>query len=226
MPVRADAAGPAKGRWADLRLRVISAAVLAPLALAALWVGGWPWIALVLLASILTAREWIALWRVPKRPMLMAAGLVYLVLATLALLWLRGDDVAGRGNMLFVLLVVWASDIGAYLVGRLIGGKRLAPSISPGKTWSGAIGGLLAAALVGAAEGFPAGVIVAVGLGIVSQCGDLVESLAKRHAGVKDSGALIPGHGGLLDRLDGVLAAVPAAALLALALGRGGFLWQ
>ncbi len=227
MRALADAGGSAAngGRWSDLRLRVLSAAVLLPLALAALWVGGWAWAALVVLATLLMAREWMDLWTAPPRPALVAGGWAYLALAAAAMLWLRGDAVAGRGAVLFVLLVVWSSDIGAYLVGRLVGGPRLAPQISPGKTWSGAAGGLLAAALVGASAG-AAGIALAVLLGLAAQAGDLLESLAKRRAGVKDSGRLIPGHGGLLDRLDGVLAAGPAAALLALALGRGGLLWQ
>ncbi|HET9020103.1 MAG TPA: phosphatidate cytidylyltransferase, partial [Acetobacteraceae bacterium] len=116
--------------------------------------------------------------------------------------------------------------IGAYLSGRLVGGARLAPRISPGKTWSGAIGGLLAAALVGAAAGGGRGALVAAVLSVVAQAGDLAESAAKRRAGVKDSGRLIPGHGGVLDRLDALLAAAPAAALLALALGPGVALWE
>jgi phosphatidate cytidylyltransferase len=155
-------------------------------------------------------------------------GVPYVGLAAASLVWLRFDPAVGRVNVLFVLLMVWASDIGAYLVGRLAGGPKLAPSISPGKTWSGAAGGvaaslLVAVALAGAAPWRAA--IVAVVLSIVSQAGDLLESALKRHVGVKDSGRLIPGHGGLLDRLDGMLTAAPAAALLAAALGRGARLW-
>ncbi len=135
-----------------------------------------------------------------------------------ALLWLRADGATGRWNVLFVVFVVWASDIGAYAAGRLIGGTKLAPSISPGKTWSGAAGGLLAAVLVALAVAAVSGpvsarvVAVAAGLSVISQLGDLFESWMKRHLGVKDSGRLIPGHGGLLDRLDGLLAAAPVAA--------------
>jgi len=139
-----------------------------------------------------------------------------------------------RADVLFLLLIVWAGDIGAYLVGRWIGGPRLAPQISPGKTWSGAVGGLLVAVAAGllAAHFLAAPVapwqpaLIAVVLGIVAQAGDLLESIVKRVLAVKDSGNLIPGHGGLFDRLDGVLAAAPVAALLALALGRGVVLWQ
>ena len=149
-------------------------------------------------------------------------GVPYVGLTAVALVWLRGQGTAGFGNVLFVLLVVWATDIAAYLVGRLIGGPRLAPAISPGKTWSGAVGGLAGALLIGwAASPGSAAILLAALLSVVAQAGDLMESGIKRRFGVKDSGTLIPGHGGLLDRLDGVLTAAPAAALLALAAGRG-----
>ena len=162
-----------------------------------------------------------------------ASGVLCIGAACMALVWLRGDTVAGQGNLLFLLFAVWASDIGAYAVGRMVGGPKLAPAISPGKTWSGAVGGLLIAAIVGevAAQlmhpstlGAAAG--VAALLAVAAQAGDLGESALKRHAGVKDSSRLIPGHGGLLDRLDGVLAAAPVAAVLAAWTGRGVLLWQ
>jgi phosphatidate cytidylyltransferase len=215
-------------RWGDLRLRVLSAAVLAPSALFCLWTGGWLWTALVAAGTIGMFAEWIAMCR-GKPAWLRAAGVPYVGLAAAALVWLRFDPAVGRMNVLFVVLMVWASDIGAYLVGRFAGGPKLAPSISPGKTWSGAIGGMATAILVGAAlaSGSLARVaLVAAGLSVVSQLGDLLESALKRRFGVKDSGRLIPGHGGLLDRLDGMLTAAPAAALLAMALGRGIYLWQ
>ena len=163
-----------------------------------------------------------------------SAGVAYVLLAGVALLWLRADPVAGRADVLFLLLVVWAGDISAYLVGRWIGGPRLAPRISPGKTWSGSFGGLLAAIAVGVltahltSEGLTIwrSALVAALLGVVAQAGDLLESYVKRRLQVKDSSHLIPGHGGLFDRLDGVLAAAPMAALLALTLGRGVVLWQ
>ena len=165
----------------------------------------------------------------------LAAGIPYVGLAGIALIWLRRDGGIGRSNVLFVVLVVWASDIGAYLLGKLFGGPKLAPKISPGKTWAGAAGGLLGAIGVGLGtarllQGSGADLLhaalVAAGLGVVAQAGDLFESGIKRRFGVKDSGRLIPGHGGLLDRLDGVLAAAPAAAALAVALGRGTLLWR
>jgi len=210
-------------RWGDLRRRVVSAAVLAPLALACLWLGGWAWRVLILLALLGMLDEWRRL-RLPGG--LGVAGAAWTVLAAAAFIWLRADPIVGRGNVLFVVVLVWLTDIGAYLAGRLIGGRRLAPRISPGKTWSGAAGGLLAAALLGFGAGRAAGAAVAVSLSVLAQLGDLAESAAKRRAGVKDSGTLIPGHGGLLDRLDGMLAAGPAAALLALMFGPGVALWQ
>jgi phosphatidate cytidylyltransferase len=186
---------------------------------------GWAALAMVALGFPL-------LWALTRRAML-GAGLLYIGPATVALLWLRAGA-AGLGDVPFLILVVWASDIGAYLAGRSFGGPKLAPSVSPGKTWSGAVGGVVAAALVGVVaalllpgpDGMARAALVAAALAVLSQIGDLLESAAKRHAGVKDSGRLIPGHGGLLDRLDGVLGAAPGAALLALTLGNGVHLWQ
>lgn len=163
----------------------------------------------------------------------LAAGVLYIGVAGIALIELRHDNEAGRANVLFLFLVVWASDIGAYLAGRALGGPKLAAAISPNKTWSGAGGGLLAAIAVGLATalafqpyGSVAAIIVVAGLlGIASQAGDLLESAIKRHFRVKDSSTLIPGHGGLLDRLDGLMAAAPVAALLSFALGYGRTLW-
>jgi phosphatidate cytidylyltransferase len=274
-PVRPAALIPSRVRWADLRKRAASAAVLAPAALACLWFGGWWWNLLVAAIGAGLATEWIGLcgirlasvgggavlltvlaaafaaiahlpalavlllggglvltWLAGHRADL-AAGIPYVGLATIALIWLRADGDAGRANVLFMLLVVWASDIGAYAAGRLVGGPKLAPRVSPAKTWSGAIGGLFAAMAAGAAvalalEGGKVSHIlpVAAGIGLAAQLGDLLESAVKRHYGVKDSGRLIPGHGGLLDRLDGVLAAAPVAAVLAITLGRAIELWR
>lgn len=163
----------------------------------------------------------------------LAAGVLYIGIAGIALIELRHDNFAGRANVLFLVLVVWASDIGAYMAGRAFGGPKLAPAISPNKTWSGAAGGLAGAVLVGVAAaaalapgGASRAAAVAAMLGIMAQAGDLLESWIKRRFDVKDTSSLIPGHGGLLDRLDGVIAAAPAAALLAFALGQGQPLWR
>ncbi|QDH17524.1 phosphatidate cytidylyltransferase [Swingsia samuiensis] len=144
------------------------------------------------------------------------------VVGGLSLLWLRHRG-AGLESVLFVLSVVVASDSCAYLSGRIFGGPKLAPSISPGKTRSGALGGLLGASLAGGCVAWLTSGHLIIGglfwgavLGVFSQSGDLLESAVKRRLGVKDSGYIIPGHGGLLDRFDGLLAAAPVAALLSL----------
>jgi phosphatidate cytidylyltransferase len=170
----------------------------------------------------------------PGRRMPLLLGLPYVGLGMASLAWLRDDAEVGRADLLFLMLLVWASDIGAYMTGRVVGGPRLAPSISPNKTWSGAMGGLVVAVLVALSVCFvvqPPGsitrtVLLSAVLGMVAQAGDLFESAIKRQVGAKDSGHLIPGHGGLLDRLDALLAAAPIAALLALASGRGVVLWE
>jgi phosphatidate cytidylyltransferase len=148
-------------------------------------------------------------------------------------LWLAEDPDYGRITLFWLLGVVWATDCGAYVAGRVIGGPLLAPIISPRKTWAGVAGGLVSAAAIGAGAaiwakvGEPAGLIFAsVALSIAAQGGDLLESAVKRHFEVKDSGAIIPGHGGLFDRLDGLLAAAPVLAAAYLVAGGGEFLWR
>ena len=138
------------GRWSDLRLRVLSAAVLAPLALICIWLGGMAFGGLMLAATVGLLIEWAGMVRrADGTTASLVAGVAYILLAAVGLVWLRADPAAGRANLLFLLVLVWASDIGAYAAGRAIGGPRLAPRISPGKTVSGALGGLLAAVLVG-----------------------------------------------------------------------------
>ena len=233
VPALADgaaAAGRAR-RWADLRVRTLSAVVLGLAALSAVWWGGLAWAALVAAGACALVWEWAVLTRHPWRglhlpPWLrLVSGFVYLLPGCACLWWLRLDGHAGLRNTLFLLLVVWASDVGAYLAGRLVGGPKLAPRISPGKTWSGGIGGLCASALVGVCFGSGFAVFAAVLLAVVSQLGDLAESAVKRGFGVKDSGHTIPGHGGLLDRVDGLIVAAPLAAGLAAAMGPGMTPW-
>jgi phosphatidate cytidylyltransferase len=162
-----------------------------------------------------------------------ALGALWVALPCISLLWLGRQEAGGRATLLWLLAVVWATDIGAYAVGRSLGGPRLAPRWSPRKTWTGFVGGTICAALAGGATALMPGVssaaplvLASAGLAVIAQFGDLAESLAKRRFGVKDSSGLIPGHGGLLDRLDGLLAAVPAVALLTLIGGHSLVVWQ
>lgn len=154
-----------------------------------------------------------------------ALGLLYCGLPAVALLWLRGRGL-GLPATVFVLAVVWATDIAAYFTGRALGGPRLAPAISPAKTWAGTIGGIIAAMLVGTGlavayidnRGYLGSFATLAGvLGALAVIGDLYESWLKRRAGVKDSGTLLPGHGGVLDRVDGLVpAAIAGAGVFAL----------
>jgi phosphatidate cytidylyltransferase len=150
------------------------------------------------------------------------AGMIYAGLTGIALSSIRGADSVGLHAMLYVFSVVWATDILAYFIGRAIGGPKLAPKISPGKTWSGAIGGAVCAVIAGGLVAWvvsPQSVALAASvaflLSVCSQAGDLFESFIKRRFGVKDSSHLIPGHGGVMDRVDGLIFACFAAFLLA-----------
>ena len=173
----------------------------------------------------------------PERRNWTAAGFLYAAVAEIASVLLRLDAVKGFVALIFVLLIVWVTDSGGYFAGRGIGGPKLWPRVSPKKTWAGSIGGFVASLAV-------AGVFAALDLGkagpllmisgilsVVSQLGDLFESAVKRRFGVKDSGQIIPGHGGLLDRLDGFVAAVAVAALFGFlrggadGVGRGLMVW-
>lgn len=145
----------------------------------------------------------------------LAGGIGYAALPALALAFLRGDETAGLWTILFLFACVWATDTAAYFAGRAFGGPKLAPSVSPSKTWSGAIGGALAAAAAGAIVALAGpsllsvamAALVAIAVSVVSQFGDLFESAYKRRHGAKDSGRIIPGHGGVMDRVDGLVAA-------------------
>lgn len=255
-----------------LRTRIWSALVMAPPALAAIWVGGYAFALLAAAAAAVMCWEWhgmvsggfppagrvaaalcaAAALAVPaapplavilvvvaalasaalappvegKRPRLwVGLGALYAGLPSVALVWLRQND--GLALVVWLFALVWATDIGAYAAGRLIGGPLLLPSVSPRKTWAGLLGGMGAAAAVGGgigllfppAESLPVGLLAVVSgaLAVVAQAGDLLESWVKRRWGVKDSSAIIPGHGGLLDRVDGLLAVALVAAGVALA---------
>ena len=214
------------GRFAGLLIRVLSAVVLGPALLAAVWYG-FPWIDLAAaIAAPIMILEWTRLTR--GAPVLRLLAWAYGLAALVALLWLRHQPVHGRETIVWLLACIWATDIGAYFVGRAAGGAKLAPSISPGKTWSGLVGGMAWAAVASAAVGYAFGLgetialaVIGAVLAVVGQVGDLLESAAKRRAGVKDSGRLIPGHGGLLDRIDGLIAVLVAVGVARLIAGPG-----
>lgn len=271
IPAPARPGDPTVRKRSDTLVRIVSAVVLAPLAIGAVVAGGWPFVLFWAVAALGVHWEWTAeIVRLPWRPQAigaavlalagLAAGLGWPGLAVLVLLagiaamaylirerrgWcvaglvyaglvlagpvvLRADPVSGVAAIFFLFAVVWATDVLAYFGGRLIGGPKLAPPISPAKTWSGGLTGVLGGVVAGVAVALVAGVPnplavawLALVLSVVSQAGDLFESAVKRRFGVKDSSRIIPGHGGLMDRLDGFLAAAGAAALLGVM--RGGF---
>lgn len=202
----------------DLLVRIISGAIMIAVALGAAVEGGG--LFAIFVAAIVTVmyyewrqitRDWGLGWAI--------AGFIYCLLPAVALLWTRGWDDYRLNLLLWVFIVTWATDIGAYFVGRSLGKKKLAPAISPNKTVAGLYGGVAAATLLGAAwvlyhDLNHALIVLAPIFAASAQGGDLFESWLKRRAGVKDSGTWLPGHGGVLDRLDGL---VPVAVLTALA---------
>jgi len=249
----------------NLMLRVVSSAVLAPIAIAAAYLGGWIFAIFWTAAAIAVWWEWTRLVHpaghlgalvtgvctliiqsfllmndredvaimiaglgglaaaiiAPRNPVWTAIGVVYASILIIAPIVIRSDDRVGFFAIVFVFATVWATDIVAYFTGRAIGGPKLAPTISPNKTWSGAIGGTIGAIAAGAAVAAPSNIqafllaaLIAIALSVMSQAGDLFESRMKRLFNVKDSGGLIPGHGGAMDRLDGFVAAVLAALLI------------
>jgi phosphatidate cytidylyltransferase len=210
----------------ELARRSIVGVLLIALALIAAVLGGYAFAVMVALGACVMLYEWRRIvqgwgfgWQV--------AGFVYALIPALALLWIRERfriDTAPLGLelLLWVFVTTWSVDIGAYFAGRSIGGPRLAPSISPNKTWAGLIGGMAAAAVLGGLWVWllqlPTVLIVlAAPFAAAAQGGDLFESWLKRRGGVKDSGSWLPGHGGALDRLDGlvVVATLTAAAMMA-----------
>jgi phosphatidate cytidylyltransferase len=206
----------------DLGLRTATGLVLIALALLASVQGGT--IFALFVAAIATGLyyEWSRLvkgWGFAWN----AAGFVYALLPAIALLWIRERDLDdGLALVVWVFIVTWATDILAYFAGRAIGGPKLAPRISPNKTWAGLIGGIAGAALGGwlMARYFemePLFHWLGGPMGAIAQAGDLYESSVKRRAGVKDSGTLLPGHGGVLDRLDGLLAVALVTTLVLMA---------
>jgi phosphatidate cytidylyltransferase len=199
--------------WGPTTAIVMATVALAVLAAALHWF--LPALAVAGLGAVAAAhrREWG--WTL--------SGTLWVALSCVAFLWLAANG--GRVTIIWLLLVVWATDIFAYLVGKTIGGPRLMPRLSPNKTWAGFFGGLAGGAVAGLSAALAIGAhvapitLISLGLSLTAQGGDLAESSAKRYFAVKDMSALIPGHGGVLDRLDGLLAATMTAALLAFATG-------
>ncbi len=203
----------------DLAVAVHGASVAGAIGLA---VGGLPLLALVVL---LVGAIAVAALTQGERSGLSALGVTYVGLPAVAMLWLRADEGHGFLAIVFLLVVVWTTDTMAFVFGRAIGGPKLWPSISPNKTWAGFLGGVMCSALLGAAfaqvvPGSSSLTLGAIGLvlGIVAQGGDLAESALKREFNVKDASHLIPGHGGVMDRMDGVVTVAMAAGLLAMIL--------
>ena len=253
----------------EMRLRLISAAILIPVMLVVTWYGEVAFALIVALISWLVLYEWLRMigcghsvrlrwvgwiglavvalaaltqpieiaagigavaalvaalvaWsaRFDVRVRWVAAGIVYASVAVVALIELRkGDD--GFGAVMFVFLIAWATDTFAFIVGRKVGGPRLWRAVSPSKTWSGALGGLAAGTLFGAIVAVVLGVPITVTtlaaaafVATAVQAGDLLESAAKRRFAIKDAGSIIPGHGGVMDRVDGLVAAAAVTAVL------------
>lgn len=208
--------------------RLWAGLVLSALALSLTWVGH-PWFeGLLALGVTAGAWEWVRMVHATKKGaafifwLLLGAG--YLGLPVLALWWLRYETGGGPWTVYWLFAIVWGADIAAYFAGRALGGPKLWPQVSPNKTWSGAIGGLLGALALGVPIGWfgreaPLLWLFAISafLAVVSMAGDLLESKLKRQFGLKDTSRLIPGHGGFLDRVDSLIAAAVVMALLGLA---------
>jgi len=202
----------------ELVVRTLTGVIMIVVALIASYVGGTVFAWAVAAVATLMFYEWT---RITKGWGLgwYVAGFVYALLPAIALLWIRERDAHGLYLLIWVFIVTWSTDIGAYFAGRTFGKRKLAPTISPNKTVEGLLGGIASAALFGGAWTIATGlgtalIVLAPVLGAAAQAGDLFESGMKRRAGVKDSGAWLPGHGGALDRLDGL---VPVAVLTAAA---------
>lgn len=212
----------------NLSVRLASSLVLAPLALAAAWIGGAVFVIFWAGAALVIGWEWIKLVAPARDPMpWRVAGVIYAAIVFIAPVVLRADVNNGFAALVFLFAIVWMTDIMGYAIGRVVGGPKLWQAVSPNKTRSGAIGGMAGALAAGIAIAawlslavLPIAILSVI-LSMVAQAGDLFESALKRRFGAKDTGHLIPGHGGLMDRLDGFIAAALVAAMIGIA--RGGF---
>lgn len=185
--------------------RVITGLVLIPIVLIITAIGGVVFKLMVAAAALVMLMEWWSITKAaPDKVSWNIFGIFYIILPCFLLVSLR--DNAGASFVFWILLLVWATDIGAYVFGKTIGGWKLAPNISPNKTWAGFLGGIICAVLITIIiANKPLYPFFAAALSVTGQIGDLFESWVKRHFGVKDSGNIIPGHGGMLDRLDSLL---------------------
>ncbi len=209
----------------SLAKRTISAAILMPVFLIALFINNWLFYIVILLMLIIAWREWyfLILSKAEDKikntdKKLLIFGFVYIGLFALAQAWIFSHKIDGAWLILFVCAAVWATDIFAYFAGKAIGGAKMAPKISPNKTWAGLIGGVFGSVIVTSILAMPqfsisifTGIsiymvaIIGIILAIADQTGDLLISAVKRKYGVKDTGNIIPGHGGILDRIDGLI---------------------
>jgi len=204
----------------ELTKRIISGLILMPIMIGILYLGGWIYATVIVIAAVLMAYEWQEITAKSERKLLWSlSGIGYITIPTISLLYLRSQH-DGLFMTLWLFASVWSTDIGAYFAGKIIGGPKIAPTISPNKTWAGLIGGVACSAIISYLiavyndlhiSGF---VISGSVLALYAQLGDLLESWVKRHFGVKDSGKLIPGHGGILDRVDGLVPVAPKVTLL------------
>ena len=224
---------PASG----LLIRVVSGLILAPVTVALIVAGGWYFTTLVALGALIAVSECTHLAKkLPNSYLFMVAGVGYTILAAVSYVFLRFGFEQGAWLALVVMLCVWSSDIGAYFIGKAIGGPKLAPVISPNKTWAGFAGAMFSSGLaiiilagispyldrwiftdLNLKSSHVAGLfVIGAVLGAVGQAGDLMISFFKRKAGVKDTGVLIPGHGGLLDRIDSLMLVCPVFVVIVL----------
>lgn len=220
----------------DLQIRVLSAAVLAPLSVALIIAGGWYFAVFIFIGLLPALYEWAKMCEdTPRQYMMVVLGAVYIALTFGSYVFLRVGFEQGAWLALGIIVCVWASDIGAYFTGKKLGGPKLAPRISPKKTWAGFAGavffcGIAMMVLMGIAPylarffptdlGLEAGdvwAVFAVGcvMGAIGQAGDLLISMLKRRKGAKDAGQLIPGHGGILDRIDSLMLVSLASCIFA-----------
>ena len=201
----------------EIAIRTITGVAMILIALMAAVLGGYYFAVLAAAAATAIYYEWTRIvrgWGIGWR----IAGFFYALAPALALLWLRDRAENGLALLLWVFIITWATDIGAYFAGRRFGRKRLAPAISPGKTYEGLYGGIIAATLLAGGWALltgikPIALVIAPLFAVAAQAGDLFESWMKRRSGLKDSGNWLPGHGGIFDRLDGL---IPVAVLTAL----------